>query len=67
VLALKNREKQTCAFVVERYLVEMVEVNRKTKGADEARRMLERAIVPIATPRLLHAWVVGSPSKRFLL
>jgi len=48
VQALKNREKQTCAFVVERYLVEMVEVNRKTKGADEARRMLERAIVPIA-------------------
>ena len=48
VLALKNREKQTCAFVVERYLVEMVGVNRKTKGADEARRMLERAIVPIA-------------------
>ncbi len=29
-------------------LVVMVEVNRKTKGADEARRMLERAIVPIA-------------------
>ncbi len=48
VQALKNREKQTCAFVVERYLAEMVEVNRKTKGADEARRMLERAIVPIA-------------------
>ena len=47
-LALKNREKQTCAFVVERYLVEMVEVNRKAKGAAEARRMLERAIAPIA-------------------
>jgi len=48
VLALKNREKQTCAFVVERYLAEMVEVKRKTKGAAETRRMLERAIVPIA-------------------
>ena len=48
MLALKNREKQTCAFVVERYLAEMVEVNRKTKGAAETRRMLERAIVPIA-------------------
>lgn len=48
VLAAKNREKQTCAFVVKRYLEEMVELNRKAKGAAEARRMLERAIVPIA-------------------
>jgi integrase len=48
VLAAKNRERQTCAFVVERYLEETVEMNRKAKGAAEARRMLERAIVPIA-------------------
>lgn len=46
--AAKNREQQTCAFVVERYLEEKVEANRKAKGAAEARRMLERAIAPIA-------------------
>ena len=72
-LALKNREKQTCAFVVERYLAEMVEVNRKAKGAAEARRMLERAIAPIArvparelTKAQARAVIVGvaAPARR---
>lgn len=47
--AVANRERQTCAFVVERYLSERVEPARKDKGAAESRRMLERAILPVAT------------------
>jgi integrase len=47
-VAVSSKAKHTCAFIVERYLVEMVENNRKAKGAAESRRMLERAIAPVA-------------------
>lgn len=46
--AVAKRERHTWAFIVERYLTEMVEQNRKAKGAAESRRMLERAIQPLA-------------------
>jgi integrase len=46
--ATDRRTLQTCAKTVEQYLQEMVEPNRKPKGAAEARRMLERAIAPVA-------------------
>lgn len=43
-----RRALQTCAKTVEQYLEEMVAPNRKPKGAAEVRRMLERAIAPVA-------------------
>ncbi len=42
-----RREVQTCGRVVEQYLTEVIS-GRKPKGAAEVRRMLARAIAPIA-------------------
>jgi integrase len=44
----QRRERYTCAFIAQRYLAEVIEVNRKPKGAAEARRMLERALKSVA-------------------
>lgn len=50
-VAKRAAEVQTCGWLVEEYLVGVVEPQRKAKGAREARRMLERAIDPQkATP-----------------
>ena len=38
------RALQTCSWLVEQYLQDVIERNRKPKGAKETRRMLERAV-----------------------